>query len=191
LVARHKKKTLLSKLDSSYLKYFTALLYFFIFTTGNKILLHANIDTVTFLRDQYEDSIKWVFKTGALQIVNSLQYNNYSMSINGASLSEFTVIIEETYLNNFADSSLKGFNLNIMDFENQDLAALYSYVYFQSLCMDANDTTCTSLLNSSINSGVESFNHYVTSTDNISTNDFYLANKNYIEPAILNLIQTE
>lgn len=50
LVARHKKKTLLSKLDCTYFKYFGVLLYAFIFTTANKILLKTNIDTMDFLK---------------------------------------------------------------------------------------------------------------------------------------------
>lgn len=125
-MARHKKKTLLSKLDCSYLKYFTPLLYFFIFTTANKALLRTNISTLEFLIDQYEDSIRWVYRTGVLQITQSLDQQGYGFQINGMSLRNMSRNIQQSYLNSYSNGNLKGFNLNVMGFTNQDLANSYS-----------------------------------------------------------------
>lgn len=81
LVARHKKKTLLSKLDGTYFKYFTLIIYFFIFTVANKILLYTNIYAMEIVRPQYELHINWVYKNGAYQIVKSLKDKGYDFKI--------------------------------------------------------------------------------------------------------------
>ncbi len=131
LIAKHRKETLFSKLNCTYIRMFWLLIYASIMSILLITTSEVQMDNYNFLHPQWVLTTRQVYWDSTLPICMILAETN--STIGNVNLNEMIAQLKLNHLNYVSQYNMADFNRLIIDY-NKDLSEKFTDVYYRSLC---------------------------------------------------------